>query len=74
MTEGSILKLPWWKKTTVYQIYPRSFYDSTGKGIGDLNGIISKLDYLKDLRVETIWISPFFDSPTRKPGVDNILT
>ncbi len=58
---------PWWKKTTVYQIYPRSFLDTNGNGIGDLNGIIAKLDYLKDLGIETIWISPFFKSPTWKP-------
>jgi len=57
-------ELPWWKRTTVYQIYPRSFLDSTGNGIGDLKGIISKLDYLRDLGIETIWISPFYDSPT----------
>jgi oligo-1,6-glucosidase/alpha-glucosidase len=67
MTEGSISELSWWKKTTVYQIYPRSFFDSSGDGIGDLNGIISKLDYLKGLGIETIWISPFFVSPTWKP-------
>ena len=52
-----------WKKTTVYQIYPRSFYDTDGDGIGDLNGIIQKLDYIKDLGFESIWISPFFSSP-----------
>ena len=65
--ESRLSAHPWWKKTTVYQIYPRSFVDSTGNGIGDLNGIISKLDYLKDLGVETIWLSPFFVSPTWKP-------
>ncbi len=67
MPQHNDLKIPWWKKTTVYQIYPRSFCDSTGNGIGDLKGIISKLDYLKDLGVETVWISPFFESPTWKP-------
>jgi len=66
MTEHHDSKIPWWKKTTVYQIYPRSFLDSSGNGIGDLNGILSKLDYLKDLGIETIWISPFFASPTWK--------
>ena len=71
MTGSDISELPWWKKTTVYQIYPRSFFDSTGNGIGDLNGIISKLDYLKELGVETIWISPFFVSPTWKPYKQN---
>ncbi len=59
--------LPWWKKTVVYQIYPRSYKDSTGNGIGDLKGIISKLDYIQDLGVETIWFSPFYPSPTDKP-------
>ncbi len=63
-------QLPWWKKTVVYQIYPRSFYDSTGNGIGDLNGIISKLDYIKDLGAETIWFSPFYDSPQVDFGYD----
>lgn len=63
-------KYKWWQKTTVYQIYPRSFKDSTGNGIGDLQGIISKLDYLEDLGVETIWFSPFFDSPQQDHGYD----
>jgi len=62
--------LPWWKKTTVYQIYPRSFKDSTGNGIGDLPGIISKLDYLQNLGIETIWFSPFFMSPQADHGYD----
>jgi len=57
----------WWQKTVVYQIYPRSFKDTTGNGIGDLKGIIEKLDYIKDLGIETIWISPFYPSPTDKP-------
>ena len=55
-------KIPWWQKTTIYQIYPRSFMDSNGDGIGDLQGIISKLDYLQELGFATIWISPFFRS------------
>ena len=63
----SVESIPWWKKTVVYQIYPRSYMDSTGNGIGDLKGIISKLDYIKDLGVETIWFSPFYPSPTDKP-------
>ena len=60
----------WWKKTTVYQIYLRSFYDTDHDGIGDLKGIIEKLDYLKDLGFETIWISPFMQSPQRDFGYD----
>ena len=60
----------WWKSTTVYQIYPRSFYDTDGDGLGDLNGIIQKLDYIKALGFESIWISPFFASPQRDFGYD----
>ena len=63
-------ELPWWQKTTIYQIYPRSFKDSNGDGIGDLRGIISKLDYIKDLGFETIWLSPFFSSPQGDWGYD----
>ena len=53
----------WWQKSVVYQIYPRSFMDSNGDGIGDLQGIISKLDYLRNLGVDVIWLSPFYASP-----------
>ena len=63
-------KYKWWQKTVVYQIYPRSFKDSTGNGIGDLQGIIQKLDYLEDLGVETVWFSPFFKSPQQDHGYD----
>ena len=49
--------------TTIYQIYPRSYYDSDNDGIGDIKGIIQKLDYIQHLGFETIWISPFFSSP-----------
>lgn len=55
--------MKWWQTTTIYQIYPRSFLDTNEDGIGDLKGIISKLDYIKDLGFETIWISPFYKSP-----------
>lgn len=53
----------WWKKEVVYQIYPRSFCDSNHNGIGDIQGIISKLDYLKDLGVTMLWICPMYQSP-----------
>ncbi|MHA1730696.1 MAG: alpha-amylase family glycosyl hydrolase [Promethearchaeota archaeon] len=59
---------PWWKRTVVYQVYPRSFLDTTGNGIGDLRGIIEKLDYLEDLGVETLWLNPFFPSPQKDFG------
>ena len=58
------------KTTTIYQIYPRSFYDSNGDGIGDIQGIIQKLDYIKDLGFDTIWISPFYSSPQEDFGYD----
>jgi alpha-glucosidase len=61
---------PWWQTTTIYQIYPRSYADSDNDGIGDLRGIISKLDYIQDLGFETIWISPFFRSPQQDFGYD----
>ena len=60
----------WWKQTTTYQIYPRSFADSNGDGIGDLRGVIDKLDYLQWLGVETLWLSPFFESPQADFGYD----
>jgi len=63
-------KFKWWMKTVVYQIYPRSFKDTTGNGIGDLQGVIEKLDYLQELGIETIWFSPFFKSPQADHGYD----
>ncbi|HBH23449.1 MAG TPA: glucohydrolase [Cytophagales bacterium] len=60
----------WWKATTVYQIYPRSYYDTNGDGIGDLAGVIQKLDYIKSIGFETIWLSPFFQSPQKDHGYD----
>ena len=60
----------WWKEAVFYQIYPRSFCDSNGDGIGDLQGIISKLDYLKDLGVDALWLSPVYDSPNDDNGYD----
>ncbi|HYF64198.1 MAG TPA: alpha-glucosidase [Herpetosiphonaceae bacterium] len=61
---------PWWKESVVYQIYPRSFCDSDGDGIGDLRGIIGKLDYLKDLGVDVVWLSPVYQSPNDDNGYD----
>ena len=60
----------WWKDAVIYQIYPRSFKDSNGDGIGDLPGIISKLDYLETLGVDLIWMSPIFQSPNADNGYD----
>lgn len=60
----------WWKEAVVYQIYPRSFMDSNGDGIGDLPGVISKLDYLQDLGINVIWLSPIFPSPNDDNGYD----
>ncbi|MCZ0754915.1 glycoside hydrolase family 13 protein [Anoxybacillus sp. J5B_2022] len=60
----------WWKEAVVYQIYPRSFKDSNGDGIGDLRGIISKLDYLKELGVDVVWLSPVYQSPNDDNGYD----
>ena len=60
----------WWKESVVYQVYPRSFCDSNGDGIGDLNGITSKLDYLKELGIDVIWLSPVYQSPNDDGGYD----
>ena len=64
------MKKAWWKESVVYQIYPRSFCDSNGDGIGDLNGITSKLDYLKELGIDVIWLSPVYKSPNDDNGYD----
>jgi oligo-1,6-glucosidase len=64
------MKTEWWKKAVVYQVYPRSFCDSNGDGIGDLNGITSKLGYIKNLGVDVIWLSPVYQSPMRDNGYD----
>ena len=60
----------WWKKSVVYQIYPRSFQDSNGDGIGDIQGIIKRLDYLKELGIEAVWLSPVYRSPQDDNGYD----
>ncbi|GAA4275606.1 glycoside hydrolase family 13 protein [Aquimarina mytili] len=64
------MELPWFKKGTIYQIYPRSFNDSNDDGIGDLRGIIEKLDYLQSLNVDILWLSPIFSSPNDDNGYD----
>lgn len=60
----------WWKEAVVYQVYPRSFMDSNGDGIGDLPGVISKLDYLQELGIDVIWLSPIYQSPNDDNGYD----
>ncbi len=65
-----MIKEKWWKKSVVYQIYPRSFCDSNGDGIGDINGIRSKLWYLKELGIDIIWLSPVYSSPNADNGYD----
>ena len=60
----------WWKESVVYQIYPRSFCDSNGDGIGDIQGIISKLDYIRNLGIDIIWLSPVYQSPNDDNGYD----
>lgn len=64
------MKQTWWKEAVAYQIYPRSFVDTNGDGIGDLQGIITKLDYLKDLGIDVIWICPMYKSPNDDNGYD----
>lgn len=61
---------PWWKKSVVYQIYPKSFNDTTGSGTGDIEGVIEKLDYLKELGVDVLWLTPIYDSPQKDNGYD----
>src|SRR6059058_6233454 len=60
----------WWKESVAYQVYPRSFMDSNGDGIGDLKGVTSKLAYLKDLGIDVIWLSPMYKSPNDDNGYD----
>src|SRR3954454_143452 len=62
--------MAWWQGTTVYQVYPRSFADGNGDGVGDLRGLIDHLDHIRDLGAETVWVSPFFASPQRDFGYD----
>ena len=68
--EGPTADRQWWKSAVVYQIYPRSFADSNGDGIGDLGGITSKVDYLAELGVDVVWLSPVYPSPQDDAGYD----
>lgn len=67
---GSTTEPKWWKEATVYQIYPRSFQDSDGDGVGDIKGIISRLDYIKSLGVDAVWLNPVYVSPQKDNGYD----
>ncbi len=69
-TNHSAITPHWWKEAAIYQIYPRSFKDSNGDGIGDLNGITGQLDYIKNLGIDVIWLSPIFKSPNADNGYD----
>ena len=64
------MRKAWWKESVVYQVYPRSFCDSNGDGMGDINGITSKLDYLQELGINVIWLSPVYQSPNDDNGYD----
>jgi len=64
------MKKSWWKEAVIYEIYPRSFMDSNGDGVGDLQGIIQKLDYLQKLGVDVLWLCPVYDSPNDDYGYD----
>jgi alpha-glucosidase len=70
VSNPSAVQKSWWKEVVVYQVYLRSFMDSNGDGIGDIRGLISKLDYLKDLGIDVIWISPMYKSPQDDNGYD----
>jgi alpha-glucosidase len=67
---ASVSRQPWWKEAVVYQVYPASFKDSKGDGVGDIQGLVSKLDYIKDLGVDVVWLSPMFKSPQIDMGYD----
>lgn len=66
----TVTQRPWWKDVAIYQIYPASFQDSNGDGIGDLQGIIQRLDYIKSIGVDVVWICPMYESPQLDMGYD----
>lgn len=66
----TVTQRPWWKDVSIYQIYPASFQDSNGDGIGDLQGIIQRLDYIKSIGVDVVWICPMYESPQLDMGYD----
>ena len=68
--KGEIMKRTWWKESVIYQIYPRSFCDSNGDGIGDLQGITGKIGYLRELGIDVVWLSPVYQSPNDDNGYD----
>ena len=70
MTKNLLQNRKWWKEGIIYQIYPRSFKDSTGNGVGDLRGVIEKLDYIKSLGVTMVWLNPIYESPNDDNGYD----
>ena len=70
MTQTSTQKNDWWREAIIYQVYPRSYMDSNGDGVGDLPGITAKLDYIASLGVDIVWISPYFKSPMKDFGYD----
>ena len=70
MTKNSQQERNWWKEGVIYQIYPRSFKDTSGNGVGDLQGIIQKLDYIESLGVTMVWLNPIYESPNDDNGYD----
>jgi 1,4-alpha-glucan branching enzyme len=68
--DGTRSPHPWWRSAVVYQVYPRSFADSDGDGVGDIPGIVARLDYLAELGVDVVWVSPFYRSPMADNGYD----
>src|SRR3954468_18383819 len=70
VSQAAIAERAWWKEAVFYQVYPRSFADGNGDGIGDLRGVIDRLDYLADLGIDAIWLSPHYPSPQVDLGYD----